>query len=104
MALHEDSTLKIHLDGRGPSIRAKAGMRAVITMPHLDGLSLSSETRGTVNGFESTNSFTLELSGGSSLHGAIVAGKMDCRVSGASSIRSKDPAPMPSWRVREPAT
>jgi hypothetical protein len=59
-------------------------MKAVITMPHLDRLSLSGTSQGTVKGFESTKSFTLKLGGASVLHGAIIAGKMDYWVSGAS--------------------
>jgi RNA polymerase sigma factor (sigma-70 family) len=85
-ALKEDTTLKIQMEGQGRSIFPKAGMRAVITMPHLESLSLGGVSKGTVKGFKSTKRLTFKLNGASSLHGAIAAGKIDCYVSGASSM------------------
>jgi RNA polymerase sigma factor (sigma-70 family) len=86
-AQKEDSTLKIHLViAPGHSIHTKAGMKAVITMPQLDALSLSGATKGTLKGFKSTKDFKLDLSGASSLKGAIDAGKVDFQASGASKV------------------
>lgn len=56
-----------------------------ITMPLFRGLHLSGATRGTVNGFSSSEDFELKLSGASSVTGEITAGDTELSLSGASS-------------------
>jgi len=56
-----------------------------ITMPLFRGLRLSGATRGTVNGFSSSEDFEVELSGASSVTGEITAGDTELSLSGASS-------------------
>ena len=61
--------------------------KAEITMPELDELGLSGATRGTVEGFSTSNPFTLSLSGASSLQMTNMnVGDADIEVSGASTL------------------
>ncbi|MFC1968678.1 head GIN domain-containing protein [Chloroflexota bacterium] len=84
-------------------------LKAVITMPHLQGLESSGATRGTVTGFSSseeldvtasgastveilkiaTGDVTFEVSGASEVTGDIEAKNMELEVSGASSVQLK---------------
>ena len=102
----QGETLKIGLK-LPPSRLLFTTLRAKITMPELYALELSGATRGTVEGFSSTEDFELELSGASSLDisdmaaddiefdlsgaskvtGDITAGDAEFDVSGASKVR-----------------
>ena len=61
--------------------------RVEITLPVLKELRLSGATGVKISGFNSTESFKLDMSGASSLEGDITAGNADFDVSGASRIR-----------------
>lgn len=64
---------------------ARLTLRAEITMPDLHELQLSGATRGTVEGFNSSHEFILDLSGASSLTGDFTtSGDAQFTVSGAS--------------------
>jgi hypothetical protein len=56
------STLSIALD---PGIYTRTTLRAVVTMPDIEGLELSGGSRGDISGFVGLSSLDLELSGGS---------------------------------------
>ena len=58
----EGDTLTIALD---PGIYTSMTLRAVVTMPDIEGLELSGGSRGTISGFVGLASLDLELSGGS---------------------------------------
>ncbi len=63
--------------------------KAEITMPELDTLILSGATRGTVEGFNSSNPFVLALSGASSLKMTDTnVGDAEIEVSGASTLNA----------------
>ena len=79
-----DDTLRIRL--RPFSSVGKATLRAEISMPELRGVDLSGGSRTEISGFESTDSFSLALSGGSDLKGDIVAGNVDVDLSGGSVV------------------
>ena len=63
----QDNTLKIRLDPAFSYLTATK--KAHITMPDLYSVKLSTGSRGTVTGFESSHEFTADLSTGSHLHG-----------------------------------
>jgi hypothetical protein len=75
--------LKIDLKSPIPIRAAKAK----ITMPDLRDLNFSGATKGTITGFSSSNDFSLDLSGASSLEGDIQAGNTMVRLSGASKAK-----------------
>jgi len=84
-----EDTLKI---GMEPGIYTGT-RKAEITMPELDKLLLSGATRGTVEGFSSSNSFVLGLSGASSLEMTnINVGDAEIEVSGASTLNARGTA------------
>ncbi len=58
----EGDTLSIALD---PGIYTFMSLRAVVTMPDIEGLELSGGSRGSISGFVGLASLDLELSGGS---------------------------------------
>ncbi len=58
----EGDTLSIALD---PGIYTFMSLRAVVTMPDIEGLELSGGSRGSISGFMGLASLDLELSGGS---------------------------------------
>lgn len=67
--------------------------KAEITMPELDKLILSGATRGTVEGFSTSNPFVLGLSGASSLEMVnIDVGDAEIEVSGASTLNARGTA------------
>jgi len=86
-----ENTLKIGLD---PGVISGVLFRkAEITMPELDSLILSGATRGTAEGFSSSNVFTLGLSGASSLQMSdINMGDAEIEVSGASTLNASGTA------------
>ncbi|MGB5933808.1 MAG: head GIN domain-containing protein [Anaerolineae bacterium] len=81
----EGDTLKIGLKPGWEAIQPRT-KQAEITMPELTGLSLSGASRGTITGFESAKSLSLDLSGASSLRGDIEAGNASFDLSGASDL------------------
>ncbi|MFC1932507.1 head GIN domain-containing protein [Chloroflexota bacterium] len=81
-------TLKIYLNPRHTftdfTLGAKT-LKAEITMPALHGLRLSGATRGTITGFKSSEDFSLDISGASSLDMIdIEVGDAEFEISGAS--------------------
>jgi len=86
----QGDTLKIYLNPRHIftdfTLGAKT-LKAEITMPSLYGLEISGASTGTLNGFKSSDGFTLVVAGASSLNtGDIKIGITDIEVSGASRI------------------
>jgi len=84
------SKLKIYLNPRHiftDFTLGKRVLKAEITMPSLNGLSISGASRGTVTGFSSTSNLDLQISGATTctLVG-MQAGVVDGEVSGASRI------------------
>ncbi len=64
--------------------------KAEISMPALDTLTLSGATRGTADGFNSTDQFVVRLSGASSLDMTnMVRGDVDSELSGASRLTAR---------------
>jgi hypothetical protein len=61
-------------------------MHAEVTMPSLNGLSLSGASQASITGFESLGEFRADMSGASSLKGDLVAGEVRFGVSGASRL------------------
>jgi hypothetical protein len=61
-------------------------LKAVISMPELNELVMSSGAHGEVSGFTSSSDFTLDLSGGSSVDMGGSAGDLDLEASGGSSF------------------
>jgi hypothetical protein len=83
------ATLKIEVT---PGLGISNG-KAEITMPELDTLILSGATRGTVEGFNSSNPFVLALSGASSLEMTNTnVGDAEIEVSGASTLNAEGTA------------
>jgi hypothetical protein len=80
----EGSSLKIGLDPNRNYTASKATMTAEVTMPELTGLDLSGASHATISGFKSTNDFSVDLSGASSLVGDIEAAKTSFDLSGGS--------------------
>ena len=81
----EGSTLRVYLES-GNSYTFRSDPPTVkITMPALDRLTFSGAVKGTISGFQSTRSFSADLSGASSLKGSIQTGNARFEVSGASS-------------------
>lgn len=76
--------LKIEVTGWTFSFK---GMKAVITMPELEGLYLSGATRTEAMGFSSDRDLDIEISGASSLDMDITAAQADIEVSGASRVK-----------------
>jgi hypothetical protein len=85
-AVKEGSALSLTMDPEIKSWTTKERLKATITMPALEGITLSGATVGTINGFESGKDFKGRISGASSLSGTLKAGKMDLHATGASSL------------------
>lgn len=79
-----DDTLHIRLTPE--IIYENVTLRAEIGMPELHGLELSGGSKAEIAGFESSDSLSIALSGGSDAFGEIVAGKVDIELSGGSTI------------------
>ena len=67
-------------------ITNNATMEADITMPKLTGVGLSGASDARITGFRSSSSFSADLSGSSSISGAIDAGDVSLDLSGSSEI------------------
>jgi hypothetical protein len=83
----EGDTLRIrhsrHIGWRAALVKP----RVEVTLPSLKELRLSGATGVRISGFNSSESFKLDMSGASSLEGDISAGNTDLDVSGASRVR-----------------
>ncbi len=75
----DGSTLRLGLKGWG---FGRKTFEVDVTMPELEGLSLSGGSRGDVQGFESEQSREMSLSGGSRLTGALNSGDLAISMSG----------------------
>jgi hypothetical protein len=62
-------------------------LRASVTMPQLNSMTISGASRGTVSGFSSTEDLDITVSGASEVTGDITAGDVDFDISGASTIQ-----------------
>ena len=86
----EGETLRIYLNPRHTftdfTLQAR-NLKAEITMPALYGLNLSGASEGTITGFKSSEDFSLEVSGASSLTTVdIEVGDAEFEISGASEV------------------
>jgi RNA polymerase sigma-70 factor (ECF subfamily) len=88
-AVKEGSTLKISVDTGKQAWRGgpKSVLKVAITMPTLEGISLSAASRAKVKGFKSTKGFQAKVRGASSLEGEIQAGKVELSADGASRVK-----------------
>lgn len=80
-------TLSIALD---PGIYAFMSLRAVVTMPDIEGLELSGGSRASISGFVGLASLDLELSGGSHVDAEGSAGDLTVDASGGSTLDLED--------------
>jgi hypothetical protein len=80
----DGSHLHISLDPAYSYLLTPGSLTAKITLPTLEGVSLSGATRATVSGFKSTADIKIDLSGASQLDGDISAGNARFDTSGAS--------------------
>jgi hypothetical protein len=80
----QDNTLKIGLKPNRNYTASNATLEAEVTMPELTGLDLSGASQATIAGFKSSNDFSVDLSGSSSLVGDIEAAKTNFDLSGGS--------------------
>lgn len=81
----QGQTLKIRL--RGITNLRLVTLRASVTMPQLNGLTVSGASRGTVADFTSTEELNITVSGASMVRGYITAGDVEFDASGASTIQ-----------------
>jgi hypothetical protein len=81
----EGQTLMIRL-GTVPGLRLVT-LRASVTMPQLQGLTVSGASRGTISDFSSTEDVNIMVSGASGVTGDITAGNVQFDISGASTIQ-----------------
>jgi hypothetical protein len=84
--IQQGDTLRIGLKPDFSYRTDHATMQAEVTMPELTGLDLSGASRATLAGFESGKPLGAELSGSSSLRGAVRAGDTTLDVSGSSKV------------------
>jgi len=95
----EGATLRIRLtptyNYSGVTLKAK------ITLPKLLGLHLYGATKGTVKGFQSSNDFSLQLSGASHLDMDMAAGNTKFEISGATEVNGSLKAHDIEFRVSE---
>jgi len=76
-------TLSLALD---PGIYTFMSLRAVVTMPNIEGLELSGGSRGSISGFVGLASLDLDLSGGSHVEAEGSAGDLTVDASGGSTL------------------
>ncbi|NIM96006.1 MAG: hypothetical protein GTO18_20085 [Anaerolineales bacterium] len=82
----DGNTLKIGLTPGGSFNLINVDMEAEVTMPELRRLDCSGGSRVEITGFQSTESFNMDMSGGSNLRGDIDAGDTVFDVSGGSNV------------------
>ena len=80
-------TLSIGLE---PQSYQRLNLEAMITMPSLNGVTLSGGSHGDVSGFSSSRDFSLELSGGSEIRMVGSAGDIEIDASGGSRVYLSD--------------
>ena len=85
-AVKQGSTLKIGLEPMRAYNFSNTTMEADITMPDLTALDLSGSSTAVLNGFETSNSLTFDLSGNSELRGEIEGREVNFDLSGNSRI------------------
>jgi hypothetical protein len=81
----DGQTLKIRV-GR-VSFLGPVTLRASVSMPQLNGLTVSGASRGTVSGFSSSEALDMTVSGASRVTGDIAAGDVQFDISGASTVQ-----------------
>ncbi|HEX9897112.1 MAG TPA: DUF2807 domain-containing protein [Dehalococcoidales bacterium] len=86
-AIKSGHTLKLSL--KSQSFSARPIVTAKITMPQIDRLRLGGATNATVQGFNSKESLSLNLSACSALEVETVASTIKCEISGASRLSGK---------------
>lgn len=79
---HQNDTLQIYIDP--PYTHIISNKKVLITMPVLQQLDLSMNSKGTVTGFRSSEDFILNLALGSRLSGDIEADNVICHVASGS--------------------
>jgi hypothetical protein len=79
---HQNDTLQIYIDP--PYTHIISNKKALITMPVLQQLDLSMNSKGTVTGFRSSEDFILNLALGSRLSGDIEAENVICHIASGS--------------------
>jgi RNA polymerase sigma factor (sigma-70 family) len=90
-ATKDGAALKIGLDGARRNFQ-NVTLKAVVTMPALEGVSVSGAGKVTIGGFKSEKDCKLRASGASSLKGDLQAGTADVGATGASHISLKGSA------------
>ena len=87
----DESALKVPLGARDKSFR-NATFKAAITMPTLEGVSLSGVCHGTIKGFTAAKPFKARVSGVCALGGELKARTVEVEASGASKVTLKGSA------------
>ncbi len=80
-----EDTLRLSLDSANNySINKNLSLIATITLPALRGIELSGASTAEISGFEAGDSLDAQMSGASTLGGAIIAGDVSLNLSGSS--------------------
>ncbi len=87
----DGSALKVGLQEGAPNFQ-NVTLKAAITMPTLEGLSVSGAGKATVTGFKSDKGCKLRVSGASQLKGDLGTGNLDLEATGASNATLKGSA------------
>jgi RNA polymerase sigma-70 factor (ECF subfamily) len=85
------TSLHVSLESKNKSISAKT-LRATISMPALDGVTLGGACRASIKGFKSHKGFKARINSASRLSGEIEAAKIGLDVSGAGRVTLKGSA------------
>jgi RNA polymerase sigma factor (sigma-70 family) len=96
----EGSTLRISLDTKHKFISAKT-LKATITMPALERVTVGGASRVTFKGFKGTKLFKAKVTSASKLDGEIETDKLDLNVAGAASVTLKGTAKSAQIRASE---
>jgi hypothetical protein len=81
----DNGTLTIGLEN-GKNFRSRAGFKATIAMPALEGIQLEGACTGSVKGFDGCKTFSIELQGASTLTGEVDADELNIVADGASTV------------------
>jgi hypothetical protein len=79
-------SLSIDRDGKAFGISPKVGLKAVVSMPELDGVRLSGACTAAFEDFDIKKTFRVDASGASTINGMISADKVDVKADGASTV------------------
>jgi RNA polymerase sigma factor (sigma-70 family) len=90
-AAKDDAALKIGLDGERRSFQ-NVTLKAVVTMPRLEGLTVSGASQVTLSGFKSQKDCKFRVDGASSLKGDLQAATVDLAADGAGTVTLKGSA------------